>query len=98
MLRHLVGIIIGYVVMFIVVMVTFSVVYLIMGTEASYKPGSYDVSTLWIIVSFILSIVAAVAGGFVCTIIAKNSKATLILAVCSFSYWFCNGYSCINAR
>lgn len=79
--RSVLGIIIGYITMVIVVMVTFSVVYLIMGTEASYKPGSYDVSTLWIIVSFILSIVAAVVGGFVCSIISKNAKAPLILAV-----------------
>jgi len=80
MARSIFGVIIGYVVMAVTIMVTFSIVYIIIGTEASYKPESFEVSTLWIIISIIVSLFAAVIGGFVCSLISKNTKTSLILA------------------
>ena len=55
-------------------------VYIIIGTEASYKPESFEVSTLWIIISIMVSLFAAVVGGFICTLISKNARASSILA------------------
>jgi hypothetical protein len=81
MLKNVLGVIGGYVTMFLCVFITFTILYLILGTDGSFQPGSYDVSVIWLIISIILSIAAAVLGGFVCVLIAKNQKAGTILAV-----------------
>jgi len=80
MLKTIGGVIVGYLVMFIVVFATFSGAYLAMGTDGAFKAGSYEVTPLWLGVSFVLSLIAAIAGGFVCAAIAKNPKATMALA------------------
>jgi uncharacterized membrane protein YedE/YeeE len=78
--RAILAVILGYVVMFLVVFLTFSGAYLAMGTEAAFQPGKYEPSTLWLVVSFILGFIAAIAGGCTCVWIAKNTKAALGLA------------------
>jgi cytochrome bd-type quinol oxidase subunit 2 len=81
MLKTIGGVVVGYLAMFILVFATFSAAYLAMGTDGAFQPGSYEVTTLWLVVSFVLSLVAAIAGGFVCNLIAPNSKAPIALAV-----------------
>ncbi|MDX9859181.1 MAG: hypothetical protein RBT76_15460 [candidate division Zixibacteria bacterium] len=80
MLRNILGVIVGYVVMAAFVFVSFSVVYMILGTEGSFSAGSYEVSGGWIVASVVLSLIAALIGGMVCTIISRNMKATMVLA------------------
>jgi magnesium-transporting ATPase (P-type) len=79
--RAIASIIVGYLLMAILVFISFSVAYLVMGPDTSFKPGSYDVSAAWIVTSIVLSIVAAVAGGYVCAVIARSVKPARILAV-----------------
>ena len=80
MWRNIGAVILGYVVMFAVVFVTFSIAFLMMGTTGAFVEGSYDVTVLWLVVSLALGLIAAVAGGFVCAVVAKGSKAPLALA------------------
>jgi hypothetical protein len=80
MLKIVGGVIAGYLVMFILIFVTFSGAYLAMGTDGAFKPGSYDVTPLWIGVSTVLGLGAAIAGGFVCALIAKDRRGPLALA------------------
>ncbi len=80
MLRNILGVIVGYVVIAAFVFVSFSVVYMILGTEGSFSAGSYEVSGGWIVASIVLSLIAALIGGMVCTIISRNMKATMVLA------------------
>ena len=79
--RNIAGVVIGYVVMFVVVMTTFTVAYIALGTERSFKPGSYEVTGMWIAVSIILSIAAAILGGFVAAKVGKGRRAASSLAV-----------------
>jgi hypothetical protein len=79
--RAIASIILGYVLMAVLVFVTFSAAYLVMGPDGSFKPGSYDISATWLITSIVLSIVAAVAGGYVCAAVARSVKPARILAV-----------------
>ena len=81
MLRIILAVIAGYLSMAVLVFATFSAAYLIIGTEGSFQPGSFDVSTLWIVVSIILSIVAALVGGWVCARIGRRRAAVIALAV-----------------
>lgn len=78
--RTIVSAIAGYAVLFAVTFVTFSIAYLTMGADRAFLPGSYDVSVLWIAVSFILGSAAAALGGAVSAAIAKNRKGPIVLA------------------
>jgi magnesium-transporting ATPase (P-type) len=80
MVRSISGVVVGYVVMFIFIFLTFTGLYFLLGADGSFEADTYDVSTIWIVISFVLSIAAAVIGGYVCTVIAKNEKAPLVLA------------------
>ncbi|MBA4406506.1 hypothetical protein C0389_04455 [bacterium] len=79
--RKIAGVLVGYLAMAILVFVCFTVLYLILGAEGSFQEGSYIVSSVWIIFSFIIGLAAAVVGGFVCTLIAKDQTPSQILAV-----------------
>lgn len=81
MVRQILGGIVGYIAMFIFVFVTFTIAYLGMGTEGSFQPGTYDVTTTWIIVSSILGFIAAIGGGYVAAIVGKGGLAPKITAV-----------------
>lgn len=79
--RNIAGVVIGYIVMFVVVMATFSVAYLALGAERAFKPGTYDVTGMWIVVSTLLSIAAAILGGVVAAKVGKGRRAASLLAV-----------------
>jgi hypothetical protein len=78
--RAIAGVLVGYVAMFAVVFLTFSTTYLGMGQERAFKPGSYEPSGLWLVVSFVLGLLAAAVGGFVCAWISRTDKAPRVLA------------------
>ena len=80
MWRNTGAVIVGYMVLFAVVFVTFSIAFLMMGTNGAFVEGSYDVTVLWLLVSFVLGLIAAVAGGFVCAAVAKGPRTPLALA------------------
>jgi hypothetical protein len=78
--RTILGVVLGYVTMFAVVFLSFSAAYLAMGADRAFLPGRYEVSPLWLTISIALSVVAALAGGFVCATIARSRKAPVALA------------------
>ncbi len=63
MMRTIGAVVLGYIVMAAAIFATFSLAYRAMGADRAYLPGSYDVSTLWLAVSIVLSFVAAFIGG-----------------------------------
>jgi len=80
MARTIGSVILGYLVMFFAVVATFTLAYQAMGVDRAYQPGTYDVSVLWIAVSIVLGIVAAILGGFVCARVAHSPAAPRALA------------------
>ena len=80
MLRKVAGVIVGYIVMALLVFLTFSGAYLAMGAGQAFKPGSFNVSLRWIAVSLVLGLIAAIVGGFICALIAKSTRAAQVLA------------------
>lgn len=78
--RIIAGVILGYVVMFVVIFATFSLAYAILGVDGSFKPESFEVTGTWVVISLILSIAAALAGGYVCVVIARDQQAAMYLA------------------
>lgn len=80
MIRNVLAVVIGYVVIALVIFATFSAAYLAMGTDAALKPGSYDVTVTWIVVSFVLGFIASMAGGYVAASISTSNQVPKILA------------------
>lgn len=80
MARAIGSVVIGYLAMALAVFATFSIVYLLMGTDGAFKPGTYDVSASWLAVSIILSFAAAILGGYVCAAVARTPTPPKVLA------------------
>ena len=80
MLRSALGVIVGYIVMFILQVASFMTIYTLMGTNWSFKLASYRASTRWTVMQFGVILVTAIIAGLVCAAIAKGGKATLALA------------------
>lgn len=80
MIRTLIAVIVGYVVMALFVFASFSLAMLVLGPGMAFKPTTHDPSTLWLLTSFLLSFIGAVAGGWVCTAISETWRAPLALA------------------
>lgn len=79
MIRNIIGVVVGYLAMFAFIFITFTLLFLILGVEGSFQSGTYDVSVVWIVASFILGLAAAVLGGFICVLISKNHNTALVL-------------------
>src|SRR5262249_51056756 len=59
----------------------FTASYFVLGADRAFQPASYEVSTLWMAVMLVVSIVSAIAGGYVCAAIAKRKGAVTALIV-----------------
>ncbi len=80
MLRSTLGVIVGYIVMFILQVATFMTIYSLMGPNWSFRPASYDASTRWTVMQFGVILVTTIIAGLICAAIARGGKAPLVLA------------------
>ncbi|MDP9098665.1 MAG: hypothetical protein M3N48_06680 [Verrucomicrobiota bacterium] len=94
MLRSIVAIIASYVVMFVFFMAVFAGCYLALGSERVFQTDSYEVSTLWIAVSILLSFLGSTLGGFVCAAISRSERTCQVFA---FIVFFLSLLACIPA-
>jgi len=78
--RMIAGVLVGYITMFALVFATFSLAYLMLGSEGSFKPDSFEVTGTWLVVSIILSLIAAVGGGLVAGWISRDPRTLVYLA------------------
>lgn len=74
----------GYFVMAIFLFAVFTGVYLALGAERAFKPDSYEVSALWLVVAAIISFCGATVGGYACATISKSYRACQVLALIVF--------------
>ena len=81
MARSIIAVIVGYIVMFILQVAAFMTIYTLVGTDWSFKPRSYQASTRWTVMQFVVIGVTAFIAGLICAIIAKGGKAPLALAI-----------------
>ena len=78
--RAIVSVVVGYVTMFAAIFLAFSGLYLLLGQDRSFRPGTYEPSVLWTAVSFALGLLASVLGGYVCARIARAATPPKVLA------------------
>jgi hypothetical protein len=80
MARSIVGVIVGYIVLFILEVAAFIAIYSVMGADWSFRTATYQPSTRWTLIQFIVILVTAIIGGLVCQLIAGKGKSPLVLA------------------
>src|SRR5438477_12989262 len=80
MLRSIVGVIVGYAVIFVFFFATFTGAYVALGVERIFQPDSYEVSTLWLVLSAALSLCGSILGGYICAAISKNKRTCRVFA------------------
>ena len=80
MARSILAVVAGYATLALGIFVSFTLLYLVLGADRSFEPGSYDASTLWVATSFPLGVAASVVAGYVCAAIARDGRAPQVLA------------------
>ena len=65
--------------MFAVLMTLFTVAYLLLGANWSFKPGSWEASPRWLALSIVVGLLAAFLGGLVAQRIDRSGKGALFL-------------------
>lgn len=80
MVRAILAVIVSYIAMFVLTFAAFTCAYFILGADQAFKPKLFLASNRWIALSFVVYLVVAVIGGFICAAIAKGGKAPLVLA------------------
>lgn len=80
MARSIIGVIVGYLVIVVLEVAAFIAIYSVMGADWSFRTASFQPSTRWTLLQFIVIFVAAVIGGLVDQLIAGKGKSPLVLA------------------
>ena len=81
MVRTIIGVIVGYVLMFILNFAAFVALYAVLGPEQAFAPGLYLASTKWIAISAVILLITGTIAGLVAALIARGGRAPLALAI-----------------
>lgn len=81
MLRAVLGVIVGYAVMAVVIIAVFVGAFLALGVERAFQPDSYEITTLWLAISIVISFGGAILGGYACAAVSKSMRACQVLAI-----------------
>lgn len=79
--RNVGGAVLGWVVMAGAIFLLFAGLWMILGVDGAFQPGSWEVSGGWLLGSIVVSLLAAVFGGLVCTWVAADDRGLLMLMV-----------------
>lgn len=75
MVKSIIGLIVGYIVMFSLQVAAFITIYNVKGPDWAFKHASYQPSTQWTLTQFTVILFTAVIAGLVCALIAGRSRA-----------------------
>ncbi|HVS81325.1 MAG TPA: hypothetical protein VHE60_06305 [Pyrinomonadaceae bacterium] len=81
MVRAVLAVIGSYVLMFVLLFLCFTGVYLTLGVNFAFRPGVYDVSHRWLAMALAVNFVVPAIAGLVCAAIAKGGRAPIAFAV-----------------
>jgi hypothetical protein len=84
MLKSILAISVSYIVMFVLFMAAVTSLFFALGVERVFQPDSYEISTLWIVVTLALGLLATMFAGYVCAAISKSWRTCQILALIVF--------------
>ena len=81
MLRVIGGVVLGYVVMVLAMFGGLTALYLILGADATFEPGTYLPTNTWLIPQFVVMFLAAAIGGYVAMVIGRTRSTMIALVV-----------------
>ncbi len=81
MARTIIGVIVGYVLMFILNFFGFVTLYTVIGPDNAFKPRLYLASNRWIAISLVIILVTGAIAGFIAGAIGKGRRTTFALAL-----------------
>jgi hypothetical protein len=84
MLKSIVGVVVGYIVMFIFASAVFAAAYFGLGVDRVFEPDSYAVTPLWIALMIAIAFIGGLLGGLTCAAISKSHTACVVFAVLVF--------------
>lgn len=80
-LRNVGGAVLGWVVMSACVVVPMALLWVVLGEDGAFRPGSWEVTHALSLGSVAIGLFAAVVGGFVCAKVAGDNRGVLMLVV-----------------
>ena len=80
MVRSIIGVIVGYIVMVALQIAAFMYIYNLMGPDWAFKTATFQASTRWHLMQFVVILLTAAIAGLVCALIAGRGKACVALA------------------
>ena len=75
------GVVLGYLVMSAVVIGVLTGGFLALGADRVFRPGTYEVSPLWIALWLLVGIASGLLGGVVCAAVGRSPRAPRALVV-----------------
>jgi amino acid transporter len=81
MLRSILGMIVGYAVLFVFFLAIFTGAYFVLGVDHIFQPDSYAVTPLWLVLSAVISLGGSMLGGYVCAAISKSKQTCELFAL-----------------
>jgi len=80
-LKAVLAVVAGYLTMAIAVAILTLGLFVLLGPDRAFQAGTYEVSTIWVITCFAVSLVSAIIGGFVCSRIAGPGALKVLAAL-----------------
>ena len=84
MIRPILGVTVSYAVLFLLWSALFLGAYALLGPERVFQPDSYEVSTLWLVLTGAITFFGAIAGGYLCAFMSRSNRACQVLAFVVF--------------
>ena len=79
MLRAILSVIAGFAVMVVITMLLIPAA-ILLGTDRAFQPGTFQSAPVLLALDMVLGVAAALAGGAVCTLIARTHRPAPVLA------------------
>lgn len=80
-MKSIVAIIVSYIVGNLVFFGIITGCFFLLGVERVFEPDSYEVSSLWVALSLVVSFLGAVVAGYICLLISHSWRTCQILAL-----------------
>jgi hypothetical protein len=84
MFRAILGVIVGYVVIFIWVAVTLAVAWVVLGSSFAYEEGTLETTVGWCLVMMATGVVGATLGGLVTALVAPSPTRAPVKVLAGF--------------
>jgi hypothetical protein len=79
--KSILAVVISYIAMMVVFFAVFTGLYLVLGAERVFEPGTFEVTPLWTALALAGAVGAGALGGYLCFAISGSLRACQVMAV-----------------